>query len=198
MAVVTGAFGGLGGKGIETEAGLFVASLLWGWPFDTRPFDTRRVTPSESEFTVAVQDNKDKARPRGMISRTCLTLFTGLLWFSDHNRFSHDWLKTCASWSHSCRRKLEKAMSLRCWNLPLFAKMTSDLIYALDFLTVRAVSLNHFSYHTPPYHHIGLTLANIMRLILQLPKEKHFWIPEFKSCFGRRQLLGSCKIKSSK
>lgn len=52
--------------------------------------------------------------------------------------------------------------------------MTSDLIYALDFLTVRAVSLNRFSYHTPPYHHIGLTLANIMRLILQLPKEKHF------------------------
>lgn len=43
------------------------------------PFDTGRVTLNESVFTVAIQDNEDKARPQGMISRTCLTLFTGLL-----------------------------------------------------------------------------------------------------------------------
>ena len=52
-------------KGIEVEP-----VSLWRSYCQDDPFDVGRVTPDESLFTVAVQDNADEARPRGIISRT--------------------------------------------------------------------------------------------------------------------------------
>ena len=150
-------FGRFAGKNIKMKASpfFFFRSIV------SLAFWHEARTQNESVFTWqsrTVRTRQDQ-RPQGMISRTCLTVFTGLLWFSYHNRFSCDWWKPCASWSHSCRTELEKAgRTIR--YLELASIFINDLwlgLYVLDFLTVRVMPLNHFA--QPTLAHPTTTLA---------------------------------------
>lgn len=62
---------------------------------------------------------------------------------------------------------------------------------------MRVVSPNHSS--RPPRHRVGLTLANIIRLIYDCPERSIFGFQRvyFWSCFGRRQLFGSLRNNRS-